>query len=134
MANSEVAWYPFAITDAASRVLVDGKGLPAECCGLAGQIVEISSAMQAIEFNAGAINPTVSHHVVKTSSGHGPYDGGTRSFVSYLRLVARSESLLLHKLRVCLARVRLTFEALCFGAEVTAGLRSQRRKRQADQE
>jgi hypothetical protein len=71
------AWYPFAITDAATRVLIDSKGLPAECGGLSGKLVEIGSAMQAVENNAGCLNPAVSHHTAqKTSAGPSPYNGG----------------------------------------------------------
>jgi hypothetical protein len=69
------AWYPFAITDADTRVLVDSKGLPAECGGLAGKLVAMGSAMQAMEVQAGACNPKVSHHnAQKTTSGPSPYD------------------------------------------------------------
>ena len=69
------AWYPFAITDAATRVLVDSKGLPTECDGLAGKLVEIGAAMQAVEIQAGACNPNVSHHKCqKNASGPRPCD------------------------------------------------------------
>jgi hypothetical protein len=67
------AWYPFTITDSATRVLIDSKNLPTECSGLAGKLVEIGAAMQSVEANAGAINPALSHHAAqKTSTGPSP--------------------------------------------------------------
>jgi hypothetical protein len=70
-------WYPFAINDAATRVIIDSRDLPAECDGLAGKLVEIGAALQAMEVQASACNPKVSHHnVQKTRSGPRPYDVG----------------------------------------------------------
>jgi hypothetical protein len=79
-ADSE-AWYPFAITHAAAQVMLDSRGLPPECSGLLGKLVNIGAALEA----SGAVNPGLSHHTAqKTSSGPSPYDG-PQSFVSDLR-------------------------------------------------
>ena len=87
------AWYPFAITDAATRVLVDSKGLPSECAGLAGKLVEIGAAMQAVELQAGACNPNVSHHTCqKTTSGPSPYDVDPCNCMSNTCVVTRQAS------------------------------------------
>ena len=56
------AWYPFAIKDGTTRMLIDSKNLPSECGTLAGEMVEIGSAMHAMEASASAINPGLSHH------------------------------------------------------------------------
>jgi hypothetical protein len=74
------AWYPFAIKDVATPVLIDSKGLPADCGMMAGKLVQIGAAMQAMETYAGALNPAVSHHTAqRTAAGPSPYDDGLRS-------------------------------------------------------
>ena len=63
------AWYPFAIKDGTTRMLIDSKNLPRECGTLAGEMVEIGSAMHAMEASASAINPGLSHHSAKKTPG-----------------------------------------------------------------
>ena len=80
MCADSKAWCPFAITDATTLVLIDGRGLPPESGGLAGKIVEISTALHVMEAG-GAINPGLSHHVAcKQPSGPGPQDDGQQCF------------------------------------------------------
>jgi hypothetical protein len=72
MSADSKAWYPFVITDATTRVSVEGRGLPPECGGLIGKLVEIGTALRAVEAS-GAVNPRLSHHVArKQPSGPGP--------------------------------------------------------------
>ena len=63
------AWYPFAIKDGATRMLIDSNNLPIECAMLGGKMVEIGSAMHAMEASASAINPGLSHHSAKKTPG-----------------------------------------------------------------
>jgi len=84
MCTESKAWYSFAITDATALVLVDGRGLPPECSGLAGNIVEIRTALRVLEAG-GVVNPGLSHHeAYKQPSGPGPQDDGQLRFAHAL--------------------------------------------------
>lgn len=130
-ANSE-EWYPFAITDATSRVLLDSRGLPPECGGLAGKLVEIGTAMRAVEAS-GAVNPGLSHHKAqKTLSGLSSYDVGKLRL--RLALAACHAQPTLHQpyiVQPMSLSLRMTCEALVFGVEGSADLCARRERHQA---
>ena len=73
MDDDSRAWYPFAITDASTPIIVENRGLPPECGGLVGKPVDIDTAVCALEAT-GVINPgLVSHNITRTTpSGPSP--------------------------------------------------------------
>ena len=115
------AWYPFAIKDGTTRMLIDSKNLPSECATLGGKMVEIRSAMQAMEVSSGAINPGLSHHSAqKNAGGPCPYNV-VRSAIFRPCVCSSAAQATLHKLRTSPVTA---FKGLGFAADCASDLRA----------